>query len=177
MHHLNEMAEINIGQHFSGPVHDNTFVLNIGGQTRQLCEISHPQLKQVRKVLMGAISFRTKLTMAPRLIMVAAVFLLWLHIPSAVAHVGSLTDPVVAVATALMGVLSMAAAWAVVHLHFGAWLRRHRNTIAELESVLSRIDAELDMRKPLSEFGNLALLRALFSPGRMKFTEHLRLAN
>ena len=73
-----------------------------------------------------------------------------------------------AVATALMGVLSVVAAWAVVHMHFGAALRRHRNTIAELESVLARIDAELDMRKPLSEFGNLALLRALFSPIRMK---------
>jgi len=168
MHHLNDMAEINIGQHFSGPVHDNTFVLNIGGQARQLCEISLGQLTQVRKVLLSAISFRTKLTMVPRLIMAATVFLLWLNIPSAVAQVGSLSDPVVVVATTLMGVLSVVAAWAAVHMHFGAWLRRHRNTIAELESVLARIDAELDMRKPLSEFGNLALLRALFSPVRMK---------
>jgi hypothetical protein len=38
-----------------------------------------------------------------------------------------------------------------------------------MESVLARIDAELDMRKPLSEFGNRALLRTLFSPARMKF--------
>lgn len=169
MHHLDEVAEINIGQHFSGPVHDNTFVLNIGGQARQLCEISPGQLTQFRKVLLSAISFRTKLTMVPRVIMAATVLLLWLNIPSAVAQVGSLSGPVVAVATTLMGVLSVVAARAVVHMHFGPWLRRHRNTIAELESVLARIDAELDMRKPLSEFGNLALLRTLFSPMRMIF--------
>ncbi|MEJ1096030.1 MULTISPECIES: hypothetical protein [unclassified Pseudoxanthomonas] len=87
---------------------------------------------------------------------------LWLNIPSAVAQVGSLADPVVAVATTLMGALSVVA-WLAVSVDFGAWLRRHRNTIAELKSVLVRIDAELDMRKPLSAFGNRALLRTLIS--------------
>jgi hypothetical protein len=42
-----------------------------------------------------------------------------------------------------------------------------------MESVLARIDAELDMRKPLSEFGNRALMRTLFSPARMKFFGNL----
>jgi hypothetical protein len=158
----------NIGQVIQGSVHANTLVLNVGGQPHPLCEIDSDQVAHLRRVVMKAIAFRTKLAFAPRLVTCAAIIWLWWNIPAAVASADGLTDSERLIAALIMAGMSVVSAWAVVQINMGAWMRRHRKAIAELETVLAKIDAELDMRKPLTEFGAGALFRTLFPPVRFR---------
>lgn len=167
MRHRDITAE-NIGQVIQGSVHATTLVLNVGGQPHPLCEISSDQVAHLRRVVTKAIAFRTKLAFAPRLITCTVIVWLWWNIPGAVARTEGLTDSERLVAALIMAGTSVVAAWGVVQINMGAWMRRHRKAIAELESVLAKIDAELDMRKPLADFSAAALFRTLFPPVRFR---------
>ncbi|MBD9478532.1 hypothetical protein [Pseudoxanthomonas sp. PXM02] len=158
----------NIGQVIQGSVHANTLVLNVGGQPHPLCEISSDQVAHLRRVVTKAIAFRTKLAFAPRLVTGALIVWLWWNIPAAVGMPEGLTDTERLIAALMMAGSSVVSAWGVVQINMGAWMRRHRKAIGELESVLAKIDAELDMRKPLTEFGAGALFRSLFPPAQFR---------
>lgn len=53
----------------------------------------------------------------------------------------------------------------------GQVTRRYRNAIAHLETVLAKIDVELGMRRPLTDFSNGVLLRTLLAPIRFRSTQ------
>jgi hypothetical protein len=161
----------NVGLLTHGDVHAQTLVLNVGGQPHSLFEMSGDQVRDLRQVVMTAIAFRTKLALIPRLIMCALVLWLWWNIPTALARGEGFSQGELLFAAILMAGCSVISAWMVVHLNMGAWARRHRNAIAQLETVLAKIDAELDMRRPLTDFSNGALLRTLFPPVRFRSTQ------
>jgi hypothetical protein len=158
----------NVGLLTHGDVHAQTLVLNVGGQPHPLCEISSDKLRDHRQVVMKAIAYRTKLAFVPRLIMCVLVLWLWWNIPTALLRGEGMNQGELLLAAVIMAGCSVIAAWSVVHLNMGAWARRHRRAIAELESVLAKLDAELDMRRPLEDFSTWALLRTLFPPVRFR---------
>ncbi|KAF1719791.1 hypothetical protein [Pseudoxanthomonas wuyuanensis] len=150
MESKNLPPETNIGQVIYGSVTATTLVINVGGQPRQLAEIDGKQLRDVRKTVIKRLTYRRAHTAIPTLIFAVLVFWLWSLIPQAVANMPD-ADAVTKDMTSLgMLIGSAVAAWMVIRIYSGTWAKRRKNTIAELEAVLAKIDAELDMRTPSS---------------------------
>lgn len=165
--HQPAISAENVGLLTHGNVHAQTLVLNVGGQPHPLCEISSDQVRDLRQVVMKVIACRTKLALIPRIVTGALIFWPWWNIPAALSRGIGLSQAELWFAGMLMGGCSVVSAWLIVYPNMGAWARRHRNAIPQLETNLSKIDAELDIHKLASEFGNAAMLRALFAPMRI----------
>lgn len=159
--HIAQLVKGDVGMVVQGNVTPHTLVLNIGGQPRPLAELEEQQLLERRQHIFAAITYRRRLTYLPRICTLAGAGLLWYVSPAILTHEAVLGEDVALLCAMSTLLLSAVTSWCTVQLYAGAWARRQRRVRRELESVLAKIDAELDMRRPLSAFSNRALLDAL----------------
>lgn len=153
-------GESSIGLVAHGGVHTQNLVLNIGGQPHALYEIDTDVLEAKRVTIEAAITHRKRIVSISGWIFIIATLAMWSVLPQEIQK--SNIDP------AIIGFVTLAllagtafTAWHVVHVQMGRWRRRNRLTIKQLELVLAQLDAELDMRRPASDFSLWAAIRRI----------------
>ncbi len=164
--HIAQLVKGDVGMVVQGNVSPNTLVLNVGGQPRTLAELPEEELVERRGHVHAAIAHRRRLTYLPRLVIGVLAGVTWGVVPRVSPAHDALGERVAFLCSVATALLSLVTAWFAVAWLLGAWARRQRMVRAELESVLAKIEAELDMRRPVSDFSRRALLNALLDRHR-----------
>lgn len=164
--HIAQLVKGDVGMVVQGNVTPHTLVLNVGGQPRPLAELEEQQLQERREHIHAAIGYRRRLAHLPRVLTAIGAALLWIVSPEFSSQADELGERLAFACGLATFLLSAATSWCVVQLFAGAWARRQRRVRRELESVLGKIEAELDMRRPPSDFTHRALLEALLNRHR-----------
>jgi hypothetical protein len=172
--HVAQLVKGDVGMVVQGNVTPRTLVLNVGGQPRPLAELKEQQLIERRRHIRAAIGYRRRLGYLPRICMVAGAALLWFVSSAFLTHEADVGETVAMLCAVATLPLSAVTSWCAVQLYAGAWARRQRRVRRELESVLAKIDAELDMRRPLSAFSRRALLDALLNRHRQLMPKRVK---
>jgi hypothetical protein len=157
-------SEISIGQTVQGNVHAKNLIFNVGGAVRQLTELSDAQVDRLRAETLKAIRRRQRKIDSASACAGLLLLAIWSHLPTEIVVLPPPATPLMQLSASLAVTVGLLGGlYLVYRTKVGAWARRHKATIRELESILAKVEAERDLRRGSSQSEVVEMVRKVLS--------------